>query len=398
LKVEADCLARETLLDPSIWWTRARRERPVFFEPRLNAWLVTRREDVLRVLRDTATFSSLDNLPRSPVERGTRPGPYPWEVPTLANGDPPGHTRIRKIANRAFTRRRLAALDPLIAGEAERLVEAIAPRGESDVVADIAWPLAEYALAESVGYPEGALGTALDAIRAFDVTTDPDAPQHARNDAETAYAAFVELCRSLLALRREHPGDDLITVLASSDATGPEAVSVLFQVTLAGLATSAHLTSHVVRLSLEWGHAARLRHGADAAREIVEETLRHSSPVRAMERTATRPVELGGVSLEEGAPLLVVFGSANRDEDFVAHGDAFCPARSDGRDHVAFGRGVHFCLGAEIARAEARAALRAITALPALELVPDQRYDPFPNVGIFGLRGLLVRWRSPGTS
>jgi cytochrome P450 len=365
-----DPLSEAMLRDPLPAWARARAEAPVFWAPAVDAWMVSRRADVLRVLADPVTFSSAGNLGEG----------HRWSVPSLANGDPPGHARLRKVVNRAFTRGRVAELEPGVAETAQRLVAAMAPRGRGDVLADLARPLSLATLARAAGFApedEPAIARWLDAL---DVTTGERSPPDGLAAAEAEHAAFAARCEALL----DAGGHRLPALLAREPR--PRALSALMQVVMAGVATTAHLIAHTVALVLARDAPGGGSLGGDP-HAVVEEALRHASVIRAMPRTATRDVRLGGARVTAGDGLLVLFASANHEA-----GDGFCPGRTAARDHLAFGRGAHFCPGAPLARVEAAAALRALAALPGLRLAGPP--EPWPMLTIHALRALPVAWDS----
>jgi cytochrome P450 len=369
-----DPLAEAMLRDPLPAWARARAEAPVFWAPEVGAWMVSRRADVLRVLADPVSFASARNLGEG----------HRWSVPSLANGDPPDHAPLRKVVNRALTRGRVAELEPGVVATAERLVAVMAPRGHGDVLADLARPLSLATLARAAGFSprdEPAIVRWLDAL---DVTNDEGSPPDALAAAEAEHVAFAARCEALLA-----DGRGLAGALAGQPR--PVALSALMQVVMAGVATTAHLIAHTVGLVLAHagpgGGVGGAAGGGVGPQEIVEEALRHASVIRAMPRTATRDVRLGGARVEAGDGLLVLFASANRES-----GDGFCPGRTVARDHLAFGRGAHFCPGAPLARVEAVAALRALSALPGLRLAGPP--EPWPMLTIHALRALPVAWDS----
>jgi cytochrome P450 len=361
-----DPLSEAMLRDPLAEWARARAGAPVFWAPEVGAWMVSRRADVLAVLAHPATFSSAANLP----------GGHPWSVSSLANGDPPEHAPLRKVVNRAFTRPRVAALEPGIAQLAGELVAAMSPSGHGDALAELARPLSESTLARAVGFDVADLPAIRRWLDALDVTNDPDASPAAQAEAAREHRAFAARCEEVL----DGGGRGLAEILIG--VPRERAVSSLMQVTMAGVATTAHLIGHAIRLALE--HRVL---GAAPPEAIVEETLRHASVIRAMPRTATCEVHLGGARIRAGDGVLVLFASANRER-----GDAFCPGRTGERDHLAFGRGAHFCPGAPLARVEAVAALRALAALPGLRLAGPP--EPWPMLTIHALRALPVAWDS----
>ena len=371
----------------------------MFYAPDVDGWIVTRREDVLTVLADVAGFSCAENLampPPPPPVRDRLPHGYPWTVPALANGDPPEHTRLRKLVNAAFSRARIRRLEPAVHDIARELVGRLPAHGRADAIADLARPLAERSLALAVGWPEAELPALRDWLDAVDVTIEhletPDAP--ALVAAADVHAGFAERCTALIAASRD--GDDLLALLARAGPerlTAARAQSVVMQVVMAGVATSAHTIAHGVRALLEVpGRWAALRASPAGVAAAVEESLRHRSTVRGMPRTATHDVALGGARIAAGDRVWVMFASANRDSSFVADAEDYVPDRSDGSGHVAFGRGRHFCPGAPLARLEAEAALRALLPLDGLRLEDGEPLTPHPSFEIDALVRLGVRW------
>jgi cytochrome P450 len=418
-------LSPEGLLDPHRHWARARERAPVFFAPDLGGWLVTRREDVLRVLADPATFSSAGNLsmPAPPAcVRDRLPHGYPWATPTLANGDPPEHTRLRKLVNAAFSRTRIRRLEPRVEQIASEIVarlpahgsaddtrpvragppqgaahDGVPPaHGSADAIADLAMPLAERSLALAIGYPESELDALRAWLQALDTTNahaaDPDSP--ALVAAAEVHARFAERITALIHTAGD--GDDLLALLARAEpglVTPVRAQSAVMQVVMAGVATTAHTIAHslwaLLRVPSRWEDLRERPAGVPAA---VEEGLRHRSTVRGMPRTATRDVEIAGVRIVAGERVWVLFASANRDSAFVADAEVYVPDREDGHGHVAFGRGRHFCPGAPLARAETEAALRALLPLAGLRLADDEPLTPHPTFAIDALVRLPIRW------
>jgi cytochrome P450 len=318
------------------------------------------------------------------------PHGYPWTVPTLANGDPPDHTRLRKLVNAAFSRARVRRLTPAVDGFAREMVAALPEHGRADAIAAVARPLAERSLALAIGYPEHELDALRRWLLALDVTIEhadqPESSEAIR--AADQHAAFAERCTALLAPSRE--GDDLLALLSRAGLERVRGQSVVMQVVMAGVATTAHTIAHALRALLEepsrWAALRREPAGVEA---VVDESLRYRSTVRGMPRTVTRDVELGGAQLAAGDRVWLMFASANRDGPDA---DAFAPERGDGRGHLAFGRGRHFCPGAPLARVETAAALTALLPLESLRLDRGEPLEPHPTFAIDALARLPVRW------
>lgn len=391
-----DPLSESGLRDPFPVWAEARRRAPVFYAPAVGMWMVTRREHVLEALRDRETFSSAHNMDSPPPPERVRellPGGYPWTAPSLANGDGGDHRALRRHLGRALSRGRVGGLWPFIRATADELVAGVAPRLRADVLADVAFPLAERTIAAAVGLT----GDDVEAMRrwlaALDVSNAGDGTVEELVAAGREHARFERRCHALLD-GGGHDGD-VVAELAACPVPRAQATSALLQVLMAGVATTAHLVANTTRLVLDrpalHERLAREPDG-DLLAQTIEECLRHTAPVRGMPRTATRDTDLGGATIRRGDRLFLLFGSANRDEDFAACPDELRIDREGARDHVAFGRGAHFCPGAPLARLEARAALAALLRLPGLRVEHGALPEPHRTLEIHAFKALPVRW------
>jgi cytochrome P450 len=379
---------------------RAREEEPVFYAPAFDLWVVSRYEDVLAVLKDHATFSSAGALKSSP-------DPYPPEVESvLANGwpampyiielDPPLHDRIRGLVTRAFTPKRIAELEPRIRVLATELVDELAPLGRADVIERVAWPLPLRVLGELLGLPREDLGRlhewGTDWLLLQQPGSTDDRVEHARG--------LVELQRYMVAAlekREREPRDDLLGALMAARADSDDPLSIE---AVAGLPLDLMVAGHVTvtraigsALSLVFRHPALREHLLDPglAPAAIEEVLRLESPAQGLFRVTTRPVAIGGVELPSGARVMAHFGSANRDECVFARADRIEPEREELGRHLAFGKGIHFCIGAPLARLELAIVLpMLLERLPGLRPAGDSEREP-----VFfarGFRRLVVEW------
>lgn len=403
--IDFDPLAPDQREDPYPVYALARREQPVFHAPAYDLWVVTRYEDVLRVLKDHDAYSSAGALRSSPE-------PFPQEVrDVLAEGwpgmpfiieiDPPLHDRIRGLVTRAFTPRRIAELEPRVAEIATDLVDGFEAEGRIDVVERFAWPLPLRVLGELLGLPEGDLG------RLHEWGTDwllLQQPGPVERRAEHA-RGLVEMQRYFvraLEEREREPRDDLMSALLENRAatepplTIPEVAGLPLDLMVAGHVTVTRAIGSA--LDLVFRHPELRRHLLDpaVAGGAIEEILRLESPAQGLFRRTTREVELGGATLPKGARVMVHFGSANRDECVFSSADRVDPGREELGRHVAFGKGIHFCIGAPLARLELRTALPLLLErLPGLRPAgeaPDRETVFFAR----GFRRLVVEWDPPG--
>ena len=364
--------------DPYPTYRALRRRDPVHRSLLLDTWVLARHQDVSFVLRDD----------RFSVERERWRGfqllaPAP-RVASMLVVDPPYHTRLRGLVSRAFTPRTVERLRPRIEAIVDEALERGAARGGMELVEELAYPLPVTVIAELLGVPaedwprfrawSAALVASLDPMSARD-----DRSVAAMLEAREALGAYLS---EVIALRRREPGEDLISGLLSVEESGEglshlELVVMANLLLVAGHETTVNLIGNgVLALLRHPEQLALLRERPEIVGSAVEELLRWDSPVQLTARVALQPVELGGQLVEPGELVLALLGSANRD------GDQFCdPDRLDlTRDpnpHLSFGRGIHFCLGAPLARLEAQIAIGALVSrFPRLRLAGAVRRRP----------------------
>ncbi|HEY9724541.1 MAG TPA: cytochrome P450 [Oscillatoriaceae cyanobacterium] len=363
-----------------------------------RAWAVYRYDDVKRVLSDHEAFSS----ERRFAALGVR------QRPNLISLDPPRHRQFRNLVTQAFTPKAVAAMAPRIEAIARSLVDALAPSGHMDLVGDFAYPLPVTVIAEMLGVPpedrdryKAWADGLLNRPRPFLINS----PERERITAEMD-AYF----REILAERRARPREDLISALLAATIDGErleedDILSFCSLLLLAGHITTVNLIGNTMLCLLEHPEAmAALRANPAAIPGAIEEALRFRSPVQFMTRVAARDVELGGARIEEGQFVLAFLASANRDEAVFDHPDVFDIQRRP-NPHLAFGYGIHFCLGAPLARLEGQIALRVLLERLrqlALEPLSDARLsrwagkptDPVESPILFGVSHLNLAFQA----
>lgn len=381
--------AQEQPLDPFPHFGRMRDAAPVFHDEPSGTWHVFRYEDVQRVLSDHASFSSRMGGD-DPSETGQ------LFASSLITTDPPRHRQLRSLVTQAFTPKAVDALAPRISELAEELLDRTAPLGTADLIAELAYPLPVIVISELMGIP----AEDRDRFKRWsDVIVSQTRSGPADEDHRGTNVEMTEYFLNLIEQRRSRPGNDLISNLLKAEIDGQklsvvELLGFCALLLVAGNETTTNLIGNAVLCFTEVpGTVDRLLTEPSRLPQAIEEVLRFRSPVQSMYRVAVADTTLAGVPVPAGAPLVAWIGSANRDERQFPH-----PARFDiDRDqirHLAFGHGIHFCLGAPLARLEARIALEALLSrLPGLDLAPGTRLERMDSTIVYGLKALPARWQ-----
>lgn len=372
--------------DPYPFYARLRAEAPVHRNRwifGMPAWIVTRYDDVVTVLKDDR-FSKVyvKKLPFVPpsIEKLTR---------NLINLDPPDHTRLRALVSKAFTPRMVEGLRGRVQALCNELLDSAARRGEMEFIRDFALPIPLTIIADLLGIPQaerrefaswskqvagGDSGRLLDALRGF-----------------RGMWKFGRYFRKLVAVRRAHPRDDLVTALVQAEEAGDkldeeELIAMIGLLLFAGYETTVNLIATGALELMEHDEQRELlRANPELAGSAVEELLRYTSPADfSTPRVAREAVTLSGNLIPQGAMVLASLGSANRDESQFRDPDLLDITRDPNR-HVALGTGIHFCLGAPLARLEGQIALTTLfRRLPQIRPAVDRR-------SLRWRKGLLVR-------
>jgi cholest-4-en-3-one 26-monooxygenase len=375
-----------------------RDERPVSLQehPKWERgyWAITRHEDVQRVSRDSATFR---NAPH-PFLEAQVDDDQSGTSELLISLDAPDHSKMRKLVSRGFTPRRVADLTERTQARVDTIIDALRGRTEADLVTDVAVWLPLHVIADLVGVPEEDRRQVFEWTETtfgFDAAVTPAERQEA---AMAMYAYADGMCEA----RRSEPRDDLMSVLLAAEVDGEQLTQLqidLFFLLLqnAGSETTRNLiTSGTLVLLDNPGQMDRLRSDPALLPVAIEELLRYVTPVVQFCRTAVTDTEIAGQSIAAGDRVALFYASANRDERAFNKPDSIDLTRQP-NDHVAFGAGgPHYCLGASLARLEARAMFEAIlTRFEGLEVAPAVDVDALPRVHsnlIDGFAHLPVRW------
>jgi cytochrome P450 len=343
--------------DPHPVYARLRREAPVFWCAEGQFWALSRYEDVRRVGHDTALFSSRRGTLLSDGRARDAGGPHAPGARHLMRSDPPDHTMLRKIVARSFTPRMIASLEDRARVIARDLFDQIDGTAVTDVVAALSAPLTTFVIAELMGVPR-------DRWAEFWTWTDSAIAQvdAGRNDPALAghISDLMTFFGELLEQRRRQPADDIVSDLVAGELHGQpltelDLLTYCKFLLVAGTETTRNLISSGTALLSEFPDQRRLLiDSPELIPGAVEEMLRITSPVLAFCRTATADTEIRGQRIAAGDYVALLYASANRDEDIWPDPDRFDVTRRQARPHVAFGFGAHVCLGANLARMEAR--------------------------------------------
>jgi len=396
-----DPFRREVQLDPYPYYAALREHAAVHRVESSKAWAISRYDDVHHVLTHPEIFSShavqtflggsiLERINRGPVRLlshptmgrvarmlgdvyralGLRTPMFELVQAFLSSrvviaADPPDHTRLRHLVNRGFTPRRIAALEPRIREIARDCLDAMEGRDEVDLMRDFAIPLPVTVIAELLGVPEERFA---DFKRWSDAVVEGlslGGGEAARIPIGTMLE-FVRYLEGLIEERRASPADDIVSVLVRDEAGGKldahELVLFLILMLVAGNETTTNLIGNAIHLLLDRpDDLAAVEADASLVPGLVEESLRYVSPIQMLPRVATCDTEIAGTRIREGEHALVLYASANRDSRKYPNGDAF-ELRRNPKEHLAFGFGIHFCLGASLARLEGRVAFEELFA------------------------------------
>lgn len=393
--------------DPAYGWLRA--NAPVYCRTSADGearmWFLTRYEDVAEALRDHRRFVKDVQSTLTAAERAARaPEPPLYALLThhMLNADGETHARLRGLVNKAFTARMVEQLTPRIEQIAHDLLGRVLARGQMDVIEEYALPLAVEVIGELLGMGE----RDHQRLRAWSRVLVAPSASSARNEAKTAKLRrvmedFVSYLQRLCEQRRRCPQPDLISLLLAAEEAGDrlspeELYSMVLLIVVVGHETSVHLIGNAVYSLLLhpplWG---QLRAEPALIPQAVEEIVRHAGPVeRATMRFAAEDITLHGQTIRRGDAVSLVLASAHRDEQAFARPEQLDIGRQDDHRHLGFGLGVHYCLGAPLARIECRVALAAIlAALPEPRLaVPPAQLRWHTNPILHGLRRLPIVW------
>jgi cytochrome P450 len=390
------------LEDPYAFLAQARQEEPVFYSDFLQAWVVTSYSDVLAILKQPDLFSSKETM--RPIVTYS---PQVYEIlntfPTgtrLVNSDGEVHKRYRAALSPAFVKERIEILEPVVREIVNHLIDQFVDAGTTDIIASLAYPTPLLVVFHLLGIPKEHMEQCKHWSDDFLAFISSQVPEEQQIQHAYSHVAFCTYLASLISEKKASPQLDLVSEIANNkeyNFTVNEMVNMLHSLVIAGHVTTTDLIGNGLKLLLDepvrW--QAICEH-PEYIPQVVEEVLRLDSPVHGFFRTATQEASVGGVVIPQGARVWLVFGSANQDENQFPDAGAFDvmrfapPARAL---HLAFGHGRHVCVGAILARMEARIILSVLTErLSGLRLVPSQPLVHKKTLLNRGYQELYVQW------
>ncbi|MBN9314394.1 MAG: cytochrome P450 [Devosia sp.] len=388
--------------DPYAFYDAVHAASPTFFWDNYGHWCFTGFKDVNALLRDKRFgrqilhLMSREQLGMPPPKAHTAAFDQ-TEKYSLLTLEPPSHTRLRSLVNRAFVSRNVEQLRPRIERLANELVDGFEADGRVELLRSYAVPIPAIVIAEMIGMPSDMAMQLVDWSNRMVAMYMHGVTHETEFDANQASIEFMDYVRTLIDERRRAPREDLLTHMLTSEVDGEkltedEVISTTILLLNAGHEATVHTTGNAVKSILESGLDPQALFADDKQTEAtVEECLRFDAPLHMFTRYALQDVTLeNGLSFKQGETIGLMLGAANRDPSRFAHANRFDPFRNDGQN-VSFGAGIHFCIGAPLARIELQVSLKTLfTRLPGLKLAQPPEYK---NIYHFhGLERLELAW------
>lgn len=389
--------------DPFAVLASLRHEAPVFYAPSIDYFVVTKYADIEAIFLDHETFSaSPAQVPLTPLVEeaaeilkrgGTKP------QPSMVSIDPPEHARLRNPTVRAFTPKRVAMMEPRIRETVDKLLNAIDASAPFDLVAALAFSLPATIIFSFLGFPESEWMQLKEwggnrSVLIWGKPTPEEQIHHATN-----LSAYRNYMRSFVAEKMNNRDDSFTSALLAIHDENPEALtaeeisSILYALTFAGHETTNNLIANTIRHLLtapaRWNEVVA---NPSLIAGAVDETLRYDPSIPVWRRIAKRAVTIGGIEIPEGAKLFLWLAAAGRDASVFPEPEMYDMRRSNATKTLAFGKGIHYCLGASLAKLEARLALEALAKkFPTMRLVPEKKIPFSPNISFRSPQELWVQ-------
>lgn len=391
------------LSNPFPFYQWAREEEPIFYNEELGYWVVTRYEDIKAIFANWRVFSSENaQAPLKPImpkakalmESGGLIG-----MSGLSGRIPPDHTRIRRVVSMAFGLSRIKKLEPQIRSIAVEMIDKIAANGEAEMIRQLAYDLPALVIFILLGVPNEDVPQVKSwaesrLLLTWGNLSEDEQVQHAEN-----MLRYWNYCQDLVKKRHHSKHDDLPGDLVELQEEGHEIsdreiAGICYSMLFAGHETTTSLIGNGIRELLTYRESwEQICSNPTLIPNAVEEILRFSPSIVSWRRRATEDTEVGGIPLPKGSNLLLVMGSGNRDEAMFPQSEQFDIQRENAGQHLSMGSGIHFCLGAPLAKLEAKVVLEELTQrIPNLRLKPGQLFEFAPNTSFRAPVALHVEW------
>lgn len=392
------------LENPYALYSQLRREEPITFSPVLNAYLVSRFEDLRLILSQPDLFSSKDTLtsivtlcPQALAELSKG---YP-AVPTFVNSDNPNHERFHVPLQKAFAPGRIRVLEAFLRQRSSEVLDSFSDDGHAEIISQFAYPLPLEVILMMLGIPKDEMAQVKHWCDDWVALIVAPLPEDRQVLCACSVVSLQHYLIDIVRQRQRVPQADVITSLIETALPGQEPLSdaelvmTIMSLVVAGHETVSRMLGNGLVLLLEdpqrW---QKLCEHPEDIPVVIEEIIRFHGPIRGIMRTMTRPATVGGVSLPTGTKLFLIHGSANRDEECFSDADQFQMQRKPNH-HLGFGNGVHSCIGAPLARLEGRLMFEALTQrFPDLRLTPEQQLAHSHDIINYGYESVEVVWHT----
>ncbi len=382
--------------DPYPYYHRLRSDDPVHFSEFIHGWVLTRYADAVAYLRDRR-FSRAAYIQSMRTKFGADEPIFAFQAHELAFTDPPEHSWMKNVFAKAFSPATIAKMRPATEQIVRARLEGLAGRNEIDIVGDVAYPIPAEVIAAMLGAPERDWGKLRELVDGIVISRGIVRTRQMMEEGSRSVSAFNNYFIDLVEERRRKPAEDLLSAILVAEESGrklsaEQILSMVETLFAAGHATTRSLIANgMLALLRHPAELAKLRKHPEHIASAVEEMLRYDSPTQAPSpQVATEDLQIGGKTIRKGEMVTVLFGATNRDPARFADPDRFDITRTE-NEHLAFSMGVHYCLGASLARQEAQVAVSAIVArYPKIELAEGE--PKWRTMGRFrGLESLPVR-------
>jgi cytochrome P450 len=403
-----DPASTENAANPFPLFAQAREQTPVFYDARTDMWIITRYDELVKASLNNDAMSCTESIALPPRVYDDIVSVFPDrrlpdDVPVLVNADPPQHTRVRKLVSASFLPSEIAKWEQPITEIVDGILDGLADRGGCELVSEYSQRIPLTVTLRLMGMPLKDFDR-IDSWIANKLSLhNPNLSAQERLEKAAVHKDFCDYLADVVRAHIQNPSTDLLSkIIQARDSDDPELsmltfeeqVSVLSTLIIGGLETSKSAISAAVYLLLTHPETlAEVRLDPTLIPKVIEETLRVRSPVLGLYRTTKQPVRIGDVDIPEGARVQLLYGSANRDASVFSHADEFDIHRTDLNKHVAFGRSIHFCIGAALARLDIKIAVsRLLERLPNLRLKDPEGCRFNSSVVMWGPTRIEIAW------